>query len=199
MLWGHDLGWWAFILTLVGLALMFPVAILANLCTPALKNWWSERSAATTKTRIEKLKQQLADYEQNYGLMSDVEEQLFRGIEGLAGIGTMSLQFLVICFLLAFAQVSTVPVKMQTGGLPLGLAAFISGSSYGLAFGVFGKISAFQKKTVSVSAEYFEKVHWRSRNAIGAENETILEFRVYGNPSQNFFSSPPDKRFKNHF
>jgi hypothetical protein len=69
----HDLAWWGVFLGGLALVLMFPANIVANLVPPKLKNWWAERSVASTRERIEKLKKQLADYEQHresYGLVT---------------------------------------------------------------------------------------------------------------------------------
>lgn len=60
---GHDLGWWAFVFTVVGLFLMLPVSMAANVLTPKLQNWWAERSAASLRKRIRRLQVKLDRYE----------------------------------------------------------------------------------------------------------------------------------------
>jgi O-antigen/teichoic acid export membrane protein len=63
---GHDLAWWSFVLTIVGLILMFPAAIVANILTPKLQNWWAQRSLSSLKKRIDTIDKQLNDCEGKY-------------------------------------------------------------------------------------------------------------------------------------
>jgi hypothetical protein len=59
----RDIGTWALILTVFGLIIMYPVAILANMSTPWIKNWWAERSSTASQKRIAKLEKELASIE----------------------------------------------------------------------------------------------------------------------------------------
>jgi hypothetical protein len=92
MLLGHDLGWWSFALTIFGLILMFPAAIIANIVTTKLQNWWAQRSLSSLKRRIDKIEAQLSTYESKYGLISDVEElTLYSLIAVLFGLSELTL------------------------------------------------------------------------------------------------------------
>jgi hypothetical protein len=97
----HDLAWWGTFLALLALILMLPVAVLANLLTPMLKNWWAERSVASLKKRIEKLEKQLADYGQNYPLLTPTEHHILRGIEAIGHLGTVGVQLTAIIIMVA--------------------------------------------------------------------------------------------------
>ena len=81
MLWHHDSGWWALFLAVIGLLLMFPCSMAANIVTPKLQNWWAERSAASTRKRIQKLQDELATREEEYPEISEAEHYVLVGIE----------------------------------------------------------------------------------------------------------------------
>jgi hypothetical protein len=76
----HDAAWWGLVLAIVGLALLLPASILANLLTPMLKNWWAERSVASTRKRIAKLEEELAQAVAEY---PEPSETLYYTIWGL--------------------------------------------------------------------------------------------------------------------
>jgi hypothetical protein len=142
----HDYGWWGFVIAIVGLGLAYPIDVLAHLTAPIVKNWWAERSVASMRKRIEKLEKQLADEEQNYPLLSVVEEQLFKGIVGLAALGMFGLQFLVICFLLAVGHFLPTPLTAHNAVPGVGLPLFVFAGGYAILFAVFGKLTAFRKE-----------------------------------------------------
>ncbi len=55
-MWPHrDLGWWGFVISIIALLGAYPLSLLVNLTSPALKNWWAERSIASIRKRIDKL------------------------------------------------------------------------------------------------------------------------------------------------
>jgi len=143
----HDLGWWGFVLAVVTLFLAYPLDVLAHLTAPVVKSWWAERSVASMRKRIEKLENELADYEQNYQLLSAVEEELFKGVEGLAAFGLLCLEFLVICFLLAILRFSpSVPLTAHYAVAGVAFAVYVSCYGYVILFVVFGKMTTFRKR-----------------------------------------------------
>jgi hypothetical protein len=95
---GHDLAWWGIVIASGSLILMFPVAIVANIVTPKLQNWWAQRSTSTLRARIEKLDMELADYVKNYELMSLTDDYILRGISILGAIGFLLIKFLTLVF-----------------------------------------------------------------------------------------------------
>jgi uncharacterized membrane protein len=76
----HNLAWWGVALAAAGLALMFPVAIFANIATPRLQAWWASRSKSSALRRLLKLKEELEDLEQHYELISEKDALLLRGL-----------------------------------------------------------------------------------------------------------------------
>src|SRR6266550_4235035 len=109
----HDLAWWGVFLAVVALIAMLPVSILANILTPKLKNWWAERSEASTRKRIETLEKILADYEQNYKELSASEDYILKGIEALGMVGTVCIEILAVVLLVV---VWTLPLIINTPG-----------------------------------------------------------------------------------
>jgi hypothetical protein len=63
---GHDGTWWSLMMGALALALMLPVAVLANILTPKLQDWWAQRSMVSLSNRIQKLEAELADFKENY-------------------------------------------------------------------------------------------------------------------------------------
>src|SRR6267142_6869181 len=51
---------WTIGLWIAALVLALPISMLANIFTPKVSNWWSERSIASLKLRIAKLESNLA-------------------------------------------------------------------------------------------------------------------------------------------
>jgi hypothetical protein len=79
----HDLGWWAFVISIFALMAAYPLDLLAHLTSPLVKNWWAERSIRSLKARIDKLERQLAQCD-NVREISDGEYHLLKASEGLA-------------------------------------------------------------------------------------------------------------------
>jgi hypothetical protein len=145
----HDLAWWGVFLAVVGLILMFPVAVLANILTPKLKNWWAERSEASTKKRIEKLEQQLADCEQHEEL-SFAEDYLLKGIEALGIVGTMCVEILSITLAIVAkgtTLLEDIPPdrRFASAGLLVMTALFSAAVGFIVSALVFKKIGVFRK------------------------------------------------------
>jgi len=66
----YDLG---VVIGILAIVLTIPLSLVANLMTPSIKNWWAARSTASLRKRIDKLENQLAEYEQ-YTEMSEEGE-----------------------------------------------------------------------------------------------------------------------------
>lgn len=145
-MWLHrDLAWWGVFLGALALLLMFPANIVANLVTPKLKNWWSERSAASTRKRIEKLEKELASSEQ-YKELSELEDYAVKAIEGIGILAVVCLGILAITLL-----TDTTSVRLVTAfpGIRLGmviLALFSVVFGFLINFLVFNKLGELRKK-----------------------------------------------------
>jgi hypothetical protein len=147
----HDLAWWGVFLGALALVLMFPANIVANLVTPKLKNWWAERSVASTRERLEKLKKQLADYEQHPEL-SELKDWALKTLEGVGMLGFLCVQLLAIAFLTAAAVISPevrynpviAPPGKSLGLAILALVAVVF--AFLVHFLVFNKLAEFRKK-----------------------------------------------------
>jgi hypothetical protein len=100
-MWPHkDLGWWAFVLTVVGLVLLVPASIVANLITPKLKDWWAGRSLISLTNRIVKVRRSLEEMEK-FPTLTETEDQILRNIAT-----TCFLIFAVGYFMLTVVAVS---------------------------------------------------------------------------------------------
>jgi hypothetical protein len=62
MQWPRNLGEWGFVLSLLALLSMYPVGVLINWTTPAIRDWWARQSQARLKKRIEKLESEVRTY-----------------------------------------------------------------------------------------------------------------------------------------
>ncbi len=122
-MWGHDLGWWGFVLAITTLVLAYPLDVLAHLTSPKVRDWWASRSQAALVRRITKLKDELSKIEKN-ALISRTEEELFRGIES-----TLSMAWSVGYFVLggmAFVFWDLAPQNARgRWSLPVGLVLFV--------------------------------------------------------------------------
>jgi len=78
----HNLGTWGFILSVLALILMYPIGLLINLSTPAVRNWISTWSKSSLEKRIAKLEVDLAEFEK-YPPITEVEHQLLWGITSI--------------------------------------------------------------------------------------------------------------------
>jgi hypothetical protein len=91
---GRDLAWWSFVVGITALILCFPLAVLANIVTPRLQNWWAERSVASIRKRVAALEKQFLANEQEGQSLSDGEDWILLGIEMLGMLGSFSLSML---------------------------------------------------------------------------------------------------------
>jgi phosphate/sulfate permease len=140
----HDLAWWGTFLAVVALVLMLPVSIAANILTPILKNWWAERSDASTQKRIESIEKQLADYEQ-YAELSEGVDYVLMATEALAMLlGLCNTMLAVILLLLVTFDLPTVSVPDKR---PFALLALVAGlGTFLIGLVVFGRFSRFRQK-----------------------------------------------------
>ena len=76
----HDSGWWGVALAIVAIVLAFPISIFANWTTPAIKNWWSQRSMKSLLGRIERLEQELANRESRE-MLTEFQKRVLLGAE----------------------------------------------------------------------------------------------------------------------
>lgn len=97
----HDLAWWGVTLSIVALVLMVPAAILANVVTPKIQNWWASRSRASLVKRIDKLERRRDGWE-HFELITPTEEIVLNSIQillacvipGVFGIGYVAISSL---------------------------------------------------------------------------------------------------------
>jgi hypothetical protein len=158
----HDLAWWGAVLSVLALILMLPVAILANLLTPKLRNWWSERSIASLKKRIENLEKQLADYEQNYPLLTPTEHHILRGIDVVGMVTAVGVQMIAVLILVGTV---VVPSLWRTHGrvqvdyrLPLTLLAFVAlAFSFSVIMVVLKGIAKFRRKRSPIDRDFLRE------------------------------------------
>ena len=57
---------------------------MGNIVTPTLRNWWAERSVTATKRRIGELERELTHYKEHVELLSEVDDHILKGIQGLS-------------------------------------------------------------------------------------------------------------------
>jgi hypothetical protein len=107
----HDLGWWGFVLGIAALVLTYPISLLANLTSPAIKNWWAERSVASLQKRIRKLEQQLAEYDTRE-MLTEGMDRLLVGVEVLGFLTSMTLMLVDLAFLTGAMQLVLVNVMI---------------------------------------------------------------------------------------
>jgi hypothetical protein len=88
--------------TITALLSAYPISLVANLTSPAVKNWWSERSTAALRRRIAKLEGQLAEYQQ-YPMLSDGEDYILRATEALSMLLALCVTMLAVVLLLGWA------------------------------------------------------------------------------------------------
>ena len=82
----YERGTWGIILAIAAILLAFPLSLLANLVTPAIRNWWANRSVATLKIRLATLERDLQK-RQSYPLFSEGEETILLAIRRTVFIG----------------------------------------------------------------------------------------------------------------
>lgn len=77
-----DVGTWGFIVSLIALALMYPVGLLINLTTPAVRNWISKWSRNSLAKRITLLENELTQVEK-IPPIDEVQDEMLWGIKRL--------------------------------------------------------------------------------------------------------------------
>jgi hypothetical protein len=156
--WLHkDLGWWAFWISIVTLIAAYPLEVLAHITAPKWKNWWAERSAAAMRKRIENLEKQLADHEQNYEVVSPVEDMILKGIEATGQLLVLCVQLIVVAFVLGIQHFAPQSASIRDVASLLFLAMFVSAIGYVVAFAVLEKISLFRKNRSPSNREALRK------------------------------------------
>lgn len=150
MLLHHDLAWWAFVLSLAALVGAYPLSLLANLTSPAIENWWAERSVASTRKRIGRLEKQLVEYEQ-FQELGELEELVLKAIGGIGSLVVFCIELLAILTLLQAVSDPVIghshelaPPDIRFVLVMLGAIAAISG--YLVQFLVLEKLGRFRKK-----------------------------------------------------
>lgn len=145
-MWPHkDLGWWAFVISIVSLVLVYPLEVLAHITAPRWKNWWAERSTASTRKRIDKLERQLADNERTYEVLSVAEDRILKGIEGVGLLVTFCVELLAIV-LVTITSFASPTVSSHDKAPVVGVALFAVAFGYLIGYGTFVKISVFRRK-----------------------------------------------------
>jgi len=81
-MWGHDLGWWGFVLSVMALLGAYPLSLLANLTSPILKDWWARRSTKSLEKRVAKLQAELSGMA-TIPLLTPIESKMFQAIRML--------------------------------------------------------------------------------------------------------------------
>ncbi len=107
----HDLGWWGFVLAIVGIVLTYPISLLANLTSPAIKDWWATRSVTALRQRVDRVGRTLEDYEQ-YTELSEEGELIVSAIE-------LIIALVVFCILTADGVLLIVMAPLSTSGFTL--------------------------------------------------------------------------------
>jgi hypothetical protein len=144
-MWLHkDLGWWAFVISVVALVLVYPLEVLAHITAPWWKNWWAERSIASTRKRIDKLEKLLADNEQRYKVLSEGEDYILNGLAGLGLLATFCVELLVVV-LLAITSFATPTVSSHDKAPVVAAALFAAAFAYLVGYATFLKLSVFRR------------------------------------------------------
>jgi len=74
-----DINHLGFIIGVVALGLAIPLAIIANLLTPKVNNWWSTRSQVRLNIRIQEQESEIRANESTW-LFTDAERSIYRQI-----------------------------------------------------------------------------------------------------------------------
>src|ERR1017187_3284658 len=98
MLLGHELGWWGFWVGIAAILLTIPLAVVGNVLTPKLVNWWSERSHASLVKRIALLEDRLKDLQEHHAEYSPELGFLLRLLL-LFALAIMGLDFFLVAVL----------------------------------------------------------------------------------------------------
>jgi hypothetical protein len=97
----HDLGWWAFIISIVALVAAYPLSLLANLTTPFIVTWFVRWSRSSLEDRIAGLERTLQDLEKEPPI-DEVQDQTLWEIKHakITVLGGVSSVVIVIYFAL---------------------------------------------------------------------------------------------------
>lgn len=82
MHWPRNLGEWGFWIGILAILLAYPLALLANVTSPRIENWWAARSAKALRERISHLERRLA-FIKRQELLSEYEEIVLRSLARL--------------------------------------------------------------------------------------------------------------------
>ena len=133
----HDLGWWGFVLSVIALILLVPLNLLSNILTPKIQNWWAERSLANTRRRIQRIEEDLIEYQE----MSEVDDQILSGIEGVLLLVSLAV---VLCAAILLISSEKVPVQEKR---PLEMLAAVAAIATALfVFGISTAFSRFRRR-----------------------------------------------------
>src|ERR1051325_3797535 len=97
----YDRTTWGLIISVSALVFAFPLSLLANLATPAIRSWWATRSISSFKNQIEQLEKKLAEVEAT-PLYSHFEWCVMRGIARVGWL-VLSIGDMIIWLLMLFA------------------------------------------------------------------------------------------------
>jgi heme A synthase len=155
-MWPHrDLGWWGFVISLMALLGAYPLSLLANLTSPALKNWWAERSIASTRKRIDKLEKQLAEYMKDPAL-TEGEDYILRATEALSMLLALCVTMLAV-LLMSLAWFAPVTVSNHDKEPLVALALVGAVCAFLIGIVVFGRFSRFRRKRSPIDRNYLNK------------------------------------------
>ncbi len=91
----HDLGTSGFILSVIALALMYPVGIFINLTSPAFQRFLARRSRAATVDRLRKVVHLHAAVKHEPMISEDIDNLLL-GVQNVIGIITLGITGLLV-------------------------------------------------------------------------------------------------------
>jgi len=155
-MWPHrDLGWWGFVISVVALLGAYPLSLLANLTSPALKNWWAERSIASTRKRIDKLEKQLAEYMQEPAL-TEGEDYILRATEALSMLLALCVTMLAV-LLMSLASFAPATVSNHDKEPLVALALVGAVCAFLIGIVAFGRFSRFRRKRSPIDRNNLNK------------------------------------------
>jgi len=134
----HDLGWWGFWVGLAAIFFSYPLSLFANLTSPTIKNWWSVRSEAAIRNRLEGLTDLLAYKERHYQVITETEEIILKGIIGLGTLVSMGIAWMGI-LLIGISDLLPVVPRLRILCLA-GLTIAINGIAQ---YWLFSKVNEF--------------------------------------------------------
>lgn len=75
-----NVGTWSLIIGIAALILSIPMAVFANMVSPAILNWFAQWSDASLRRRITKLETELAKRESECPIISETDDHLLKGV-----------------------------------------------------------------------------------------------------------------------